>query len=77
MSALRAMAANELGLSTFLDPEPSEKALGTGTTLAYARGVTEEECVEDRARAQVPKRSDNPQLCEATIIKKVFYLYFV
>ncbi|PKA10419.1 hypothetical protein CH372_19475, partial [Leptospira meyeri] len=47
---------NELGETTFLDPESLEGTLGTGTTVAEARGVPERN-VSQTERGLVPKRS--------------------
>ena len=70
------MAANELGYTT-LSVAESRRDVSVGAPSCIARSVTEDNVPSGRARAIVPSVACQPQLCEATILKKIFYLYFV
>ncbi len=50
------MSHNELDLTTFLDPE-SQRDVRDWNDACGGKRSSREECVADRARAQVPTRS--------------------
>jgi hypothetical protein len=61
------MTLNELALSTFLVAEP-RRGVSVGALFADARKRDGEECGVARARATVPKRSDNAKLYAVTLM---------